>query len=469
MTAAGTPRLRTGLPFRRVALVLSGGGALGAYEVGVLRVLEALRLAPAMVSGVSVGALNAVVWLAHGMRTEPLERLWARLRGANIGLHWLTLALRAAGAFGMVLALLEIVLTLAGSRELSGSYWIWKKASARVDLWSTKLDLAGWIVAAVACLLVLLFARRIEAWMARAAATGDPARQRLVLGRVTLGLLAVHALVWLMGWPWPHRFSASVLVVLAFVWLAGGAGRSGRWTRRMAFGLMPETGGRGLWSGVARRRVLERIVGEGDPRRLVNGPTQLTIGALAVDSGRVTHFVNWPNPSAAFVRGVENDLGEILPLRTPDEVVRAAVASSAIPGVFEPERIDGRDFVDAGGFSNQPLHVAIANEADAVIVVLMTPSHSPSPAPPPADLFGLAGRLLELANWRDMQAELRELPAAWTQPADPARLVVIEPLRALPGTVLGFDPAQAVQLADLGEQDTWRALERAGWVERAGG
>lgn len=465
MTRSPSRRLRSDLPFRRVALVLSGGGALGAYEVGALRVLEALRLAPAMVSGVSVGALNAVVWLAHGMRTEPLERLWGRLRGANIGLQWLTLALRAAGAFGMVLALLEIVLALAGSRELSGSYWIWKKASARVNLWSAQLDLAGWAVAAVACLLVMLFARRIESWMARTAATGDPARQRLVLGRVTLALLGLHALVWLMGWPWPHRFSASVLVMLGFVWLAGGAGRSGRWTRRMVFGLMPETGGRGLWGGVARRRVIERAVHEGDPRRLVGGATQLTIGALAVDSGRVTHFINWPDPSAAFVRGVEADLGEILPLRTPDEVVRAAVASSAIPGVFEPERIDGRDFVDAGGFSNQPLHVAIANEADAVVVVLMTPSHSPSSAPPPGDLFGLAGRLLELANWRDMQAELRQLPGEWTAPADPARLLVVEPLRPLPGTVLGFDPAQAAQLAALGEQDTWRALEQAGWIE----
>lgn len=460
-------RLRDGLPFRRIALVLSGGGALGAYEVGVLKVLEALAVAPAMVSGVSVGALNAVVWLAHGRRTAPLERLWARLRGANIGLHWLTLALRAAGAFGATLALLEIVLTFVGSRELSGSHWIWKKSSARLDLWSTQLDLAGWTIAAAACLLVLLFARRLEAWLARAAATGDPARQRLVLGRITLGLAAVHALVWVMGWPWPHRFSASLLLALAFVWVAGGPGRTGRWTRRMAFGLMPETGGRGLWSGAARRRVLERAVAEGDATKLVDGSTQLTIGALAVDSGRVTHFVNWPHPSPAFVRGVETDLGELLPLRTPDEVLSAAVASSAIPGVFEPERIDGRDFVDAGGFSNQPLHVAIANGSDAVIVVLLTPSHSPTPAPPPADLFGLAGRLLELANWRDMQAELRELPAEWTQAADPARLVVIEPQRPLPGSVLGFDPEQAKQLVVLGEQDTWRALERAGWLAPA--
>lgn len=464
MSGVSTPRLRPGLPFGRIALVLSGGGALGAYEVGVLRVLEALQLAPSLVAGVSVGAMNAVCWVALGRRTEPLERMWLRLRGANVGLHWLTLGLRAAGSIGLAVALLEVLLAIVGSRELSGSYWIWKKSSARVDLWSTQLDLAGWTLAAAACLVVLLFARRIEAWMARNAATGNPERQRVVLGRVLLGLALAHAIVWVMGWPWPHRFSAVVLVGLTFVWLASGPGRSGRWTRRLAFGLMPETGGRGLWSGVARRRVIQRVVNEGDARRLVDGETKLAIGALAIDSGRVTHFVNWPHPSAAFVRRVERELGEILPLRTPDEVVRAAVASSAIPGVYEPERIDGRDFVDAGGFSNQPLHVAIASEADAVVVVLLTPSHSPSPAPPPTGLFELAGRLLELANWRDMQAELRELPAGWSRDGEPARVVVVEPLRPLPGSVLGFDPAQAAELVGLGEQDTWRAFERAGWL-----
>ena len=55
---AGARRLRPDLPFSRPAVVLSGGGALGAYEVGVLRVLEAVGLRPAIVAGVSIGALN---------------------------------------------------------------------------------------------------------------------------------------------------------------------------------------------------------------------------------------------------------------------------------------------------------------------------------------------------------------------------------------------------------------------------
>ena len=70
--------MRRRWPFRRVAVVLSGGGSYGAYEVGVLRVLEKLGLEPAILAGVSVGAINAVVWLAHGFDT--------RLRRAASGL-----------------------------------------------------------------------------------------------------------------------------------------------------------------------------------------------------------------------------------------------------------------------------------------------------------------------------------------------------------------------------------------------
>ena len=82
-------------------------------------------------------------------------------------------------------------------------------------------------------------------------------------------------------------------------------------------------------------------------------------------------------------------------------------------------------------------------------------------------MFALAGRLLEFANWRDLQAELRSLPPGWDRDADPARVCVVEPDRALPGTVLGFDPAQAGNLIALGERDAWQALERAGWLEPA--
>jgi hypothetical protein len=289
-----------------------------------------------------------------------------------------------------------------------------------------------------------------------------------VLGWTTFAAAAVHALVWVMGWPWPYRFSASVVLLLTLAWAGSGLRGTGGWLRKLGFGLVTETGGRGLWTARSRRRVMEQLVRTGDPRLLVGPGTGLVIGALALDRGCVTHFVSWPDPSPEFRARVEQQLGEVRTLASPDEAVRAAIASSAIPGVFQPERIDGRDFVDAGGFSNQPLHVALANDADAIIVVLLTPSQSPTAVAATNDLFLLAGRMLELANWRDLQTELRSLPDGWTRDGSPARVCVVEPDRPLPGTVLGFDPEQAASLIDLGEIDAWRALERAGWVVRGG-
>jgi predicted acylesterase/phospholipase RssA len=457
-------RLRADLPFRRVALVLSGGGALGAYEVGVLKVLEAVALAPALVAGVSVGAINAVAWLAADRKTADLERVWREMRASHVGLNWLTLALRAAGAVGAAVALLELLLTLLGSRELSGAYWFWKAASARVDLASTQLDMAFWLVFGAACLLIVFSARRIEWWLWNAAPLGDPGRGHRLLGRVALGAGALHLIVWAMGWAWPHRFSASVVILLALAWLASGSGDVGQFLRRIGFSLLPETGGRGLWGGRSRRRVLSRLVDAGDASRLVGSGTGLVIGALGLDRGLMTHFISWPDPTPQFIAHVEQELGEVKTLRTPKEVLDAAMASSAIPGVFEPEQIDGRDFIDGVGFSNQPLHVAIAADADAMLVVLLSPSASPTPATRPPDLFALGGRLLELANWRDLQTELRALPEGWTRRGSPARICVVEPDRPLPGGVLTFETETSATLIALGEQDAWRALDHAGWL-----
>ncbi len=445
--------------------MLSGGGALGAYEVGTLKVIEALGIVPSLVAGVSIGAINAAVWVAHGRRSAALEAAWHRMRAATIGLRWVTLALRWMGAALFALAVIEIIMTLAGSRELSGSYWLWGRSSARIDTVSTILDATAWTIAAVLGIVTVLLSRPLEDWLARAGPAADPQRLHRRAGIALLGAFTVHAVVWIFGWPWPHRFSASVLLVSLLFWLANWPGRGGRWLRTTLFAMMPETGGRGLWGSRARRRVIEELVKRGKPDRLVSGETRLVVSALSIDSGRVCHFVNWVDPSGEFERRVHRELGEVVPLRTPEDVITATVASSAIPGVFEPVRVGGRSFVDAGGFSNQPLHIAIADGADAVLTVLLSPSDRPSLASDRESLLDLGGRLLELANWRDLQTELRHLPEGWNRTAKPARVCVVEPQLPLPGGVLSFDPLMAADLIARGERDTWRTLEEAGWLE----
>ena len=73
-------------PLNRAAvqtvLVLQGGGALGAFECGVVKALEERSIHPDLVAGVSIGAFNAAIIAANpGNATTALEAFWRELTG----------------------------------------------------------------------------------------------------------------------------------------------------------------------------------------------------------------------------------------------------------------------------------------------------------------------------------------------------------------------------------------------------
>ena len=61
-----------------VALVLQGGGALGAYQAGVIEGLAEAGLEPNRVAGISIGALNAAIFAGNPpeRRVERLRAFW---------------------------------------------------------------------------------------------------------------------------------------------------------------------------------------------------------------------------------------------------------------------------------------------------------------------------------------------------------------------------------------------------------
>ena len=68
------------------AVVLSGGGALGAVQVGALRALVEHGVRPSFMVGCSVGALNAAFFGCDPSlaRVAELERLWLTLTAADV-------------------------------------------------------------------------------------------------------------------------------------------------------------------------------------------------------------------------------------------------------------------------------------------------------------------------------------------------------------------------------------------------
>jgi NTE family protein len=75
--------------FERIALVLSGGGALGAYQAGAYAALEKCGVRPNWIAGTAIGAVNAAI-IAGNL---PHERV-LKLRG-----FWQELSRRAAHRF----------------------------------------------------------------------------------------------------------------------------------------------------------------------------------------------------------------------------------------------------------------------------------------------------------------------------------------------------------------------------------
>jgi NTE family protein len=79
---------RTWRPERcdRVALVLQGGGALGAYQAGVYQAMHEAGLEPDWVSGVSIGAINAAIIAGNppNRRLRQLRTFWERITERKI-------------------------------------------------------------------------------------------------------------------------------------------------------------------------------------------------------------------------------------------------------------------------------------------------------------------------------------------------------------------------------------------------
>jgi NTE family protein len=69
-----TPLPANGCEFESIALLLQGGGALGAYQAGVYQALEEADLLPDWVGGISIGAVNGAI-IAGNMPGKRIEKL----------------------------------------------------------------------------------------------------------------------------------------------------------------------------------------------------------------------------------------------------------------------------------------------------------------------------------------------------------------------------------------------------------
>jgi len=103
---------RASTPPGQIVLVLQGGGALGAYQVGVYQAMHEAGIEPDWVIGTSIGAINAAIIVGNdpNLRMQRLEQFWESMAWRSplvqIPNHpdwfnpWATLAMMTQGVTG---------------------------------------------------------------------------------------------------------------------------------------------------------------------------------------------------------------------------------------------------------------------------------------------------------------------------------------------------------------------------------
>src|SRR5271168_1343079 len=68
-------------PFEQIALLLQGGGALGAYQAGVYQALAEAGLHPDWIAGISIGAINSALIAGNppAQRIDRLRAFWEEI------------------------------------------------------------------------------------------------------------------------------------------------------------------------------------------------------------------------------------------------------------------------------------------------------------------------------------------------------------------------------------------------------
>lgn len=356
----------------RIAVVLSGGGARGAYEAGVLLAFQDAQLPTHILASTSIGSINAASYAAHSDSlvgcAEPLVESWSEVTPSAVGIDW----------FRYVLVLFGLVLASAGfgnfAREFihaRGMYvhLEWPKLTwfvsgllgASIVLFHDDLSYLGFILKSV-------FHRR--RWRPdRAKAT------RSVIANVVLwGCAAVfftYAHIHLSSsevMRWSSRrtllFGATSLVAIAALLYALRATINFLSHQFLRLPLRS-----GLFPNFERTRFLRGRIPDASLRR---SPIRVVMTAADVNSGMERVFSNASKEELIRDTGVDARfvLEEVAPAA---DLLMTVVASSAFPMVYETVPMLDSRWTDGGIVANQPIRPAIRLGADTLLLVLVEP------------------------------------------------------------------------------------------------
>lgn len=355
----------------RIAVVLSGGGARGAYEAGVLLAFQDARLPTHIVAATSIGSINAASFAGHSQtlvgNAEPLVASWLEVTPPAVGIFWTRYVFMLAGLIAATAGLGNLIRALS---VRSGFYF----HLTQPELTWLMLTLAG-----LALLLlyddfpyvfyVLANLVRGQAW--------KPIKKKVILSLVANGL------VWTFIWMFFARAQLYVSgrEVLDFSPQAKALAAAGAllglvlwWFLRDPVSTASHKALRlplrsGLFPNFERTRFLRSRI---PMEQLRNSPMRVIMTAADVEAGRESYFSNTSREVLAADPGADPAF-VLREIRETDDLLKAVVASSAFPFVYEAVPMQERSWVDGGIVANQPIRPALRLGADLIFLVLVAP------------------------------------------------------------------------------------------------
>src|SRR6476469_3166931 len=353
----------------RVGVVLSGGGARGAYEAGVLMAFQDAQVPTHIIAATSVGRINAASYAAQAEglvgRAEPLVNAWLELTPATLGIDWSRYIFVLAGL-------------VAASAGIGNFLWLWMQEHG-IFLHAHHPKFT-WLALGVAGISILLFADKLS-YIGYVLMKFVRGHQWEPDWRKTWVSIGANVLVWgfiflfldftyihlpvegnpLLELHVPMLVAMLVLVVLYKLLQDPLSKLSHRFLR------MPLR--TGLFPNFDRIKFLRARIPEEELR---NSAIRVIMTATDIQRGAARFFSNTPVEILANDPGAHEEFIR-REVESPQDLVLAAVASSAYTFAYEAVHMDGRLWTDGGIMTNQPVLPALRLGADVLFLVLIAP------------------------------------------------------------------------------------------------
>jgi predicted acylesterase/phospholipase RssA len=351
--------------------VLSGGGARGAYEAGVLMAFQDARVPTHVIAATSVGSINAASYAAHsdGLvgKAEPLVDAWLDVTPATLGIDWSRYIFLLAGL-------------VAASAGIGNFLWMWmQQHGVYLHAHHPKFT---WLALGVAGVSILMFSDKLS-YVGYVIMKFARRRQWEPDWRKTWVSIGANVLVWgflvlFLGFTYIHlplegssalELSTHVPVLAAIIVLLGLYRLLQDPLSKLSHRFLRMPLRTGLFPNFDRIKFLRARIPED---KLRNSAIRVIMTATDLQLGAARFFSNTPIDVLLTDPGVQEEFvrNEV---DNPQDLVLAAVASSAYTFAYEAVTMDGRLWTDGGIMTNQPVLPALRLGADVLFLVLIAP------------------------------------------------------------------------------------------------